>query len=48
MGDTLICQTCFKEFQSTEEAGKHAQEEHHYTFKLKGTNLILGILGAGI
>lgn len=43
--DILICETCKREFHSTKEAGEHSREEHHYTFKLKGTNLILAFLG---
>lgn len=40
----LVCETCEEEFYSNLDAGKHAIEFQHYSFKLKGTNLKLAVL----
>jgi len=40
----LVCVKCNQEFDTNEECGEHALKEHHYEFKLKGTNLMLGIV----
>jgi hypothetical protein len=45
MDEELVCETCGRYFLSTKEAGEHSREKHHYTFKLKGTNLSLAFLG---
>ena len=46
MNKIFICETCYKEFYNTKEASEHSKENVddcslHYTFKLKGTGLIL-------
>ena len=43
----LVCETCGEEFEEFdyEKVGYHALKFRHYTFKLKGTNLKLGIVG---
>jgi len=42
----LVCETCGEEFEQFDfkGIGKHATENFHYNFKLKGTNLRLGVL----
>jgi len=40
----MICKNCGKEFNNYEELGKHAIKEMHYLFKLKGTELNLGVI----
>jgi hypothetical protein len=39
----LICEMCYKKFYSEKSAREHAQEKHHHTFKLGGTELCLNI-----
>lgn len=46
----LVCETCGEEFEElidgkiNPQIGEHAIKEHHYSFKLKGTNLKLAIV----
>lgn len=37
------CEKCYDVFNSMEECLKHIKEKEHYTFKLRGTNLVLAI-----
>jgi hypothetical protein len=39
----LVCETCKKEFDY-QEVGEHALQEQHYSFRLKGTKLLLAVL----
>lgn len=37
----LVCKNCGVVFDTNEEAGKHAQSEQHYTFKVEGTTAMI-------
>jgi len=38
----LVCETCKKEFDYR-EVGEHTMKEQHYSYKLKGTRMLISI-----